>query len=176
VLGYQGFLAVSDPNEHKRQLAKSFGANEAIDPGDDLVEVVSEYTGGKGVEYLIEASGSGEVFRSIPGLIRKQATVLLYGHGHSGTDLSILNSILFKEPVLVCSVGASGGFEADGRPSVYARALSLIERHQIDVASMITHEYRSLEDVETALGGEIHSRNYVKGVVVLSTADCQLPI
>ena len=176
VLGYQGFLAVSDPNEHKRQLAKSFGANEAIDPGDDLVEVVSEYTGGKGVEYLIEASGSGEVFRSIPGLIRKQATVLLYGHGHSGTDLSILNSILFKEPVLVCSVGASGGFEADGRPSVYARALSLIERNRIDVASMITHEYKSLEDVETALGGEIHSRNYVKGVVVLSTADCQLSI
>src|SRR6185437_16124412 len=101
----------------------------------------------KGVEYLIEASGSGEVFRSMPGLIRKQAVVLLYGHGHAGTDLSVLSSILFKEPVLVSSVGASGGFEADGRPSIYARSLSLIERKQIGVAAMITHQYKALNDV-----------------------------
>ena len=167
VLGYEGFLLVSDPNEHKRDLAKRFGANEAINPSDDLVEVVREHTGGKGVEYLIEASGSGEVFRVLPGLICKQATVLLYGHGHAGTDLSVLSSILFKEPVLVSSVGASGGFEADGRPSVYASALGLIEGKQIDVAPMITHEYKTLEDVELALATEIHSPGYVKGVVVL---------
>src|SRR5688572_13419741 len=167
VLGYEGFLIVSDPNERKRQLAKNFGANEAIDVGEDVVEIVREYTGGKGVEYLIEASGSGEVFRSIPGLTRKQATILLYGHGHSGTDVSVLSSILFKEPVLVSSAGASGGFEADGRPSVYTRALNLIERKQIDVAPLITHRYKALADVETALASEIHSPDYVKGVVLL---------
>ena len=168
VLEYEGFLIASDPNENKRQLAKSFGADAAIDAaGGDLVEIVREHTGGKGVEYLIEASGSGEVFRSVPGLIRKQATVLLYGHGHSGTDLSVLSSILFKEPVLVSSAGASGGFEKDGRPSVYARALSLIENERIDVGPMITHRYKSLADVESALATEIHSPDYVKGVVVL---------
>jgi threonine dehydrogenase-like Zn-dependent dehydrogenase len=168
VLGYEGFLFISDPNAGKRQLAKSLGADEAIDPiGSDLVEVIHEHTGGKGVEYLIEASGSGEVFRSMPGLIRKQATVLLYGHGHSGTDLSVLNSILFKEPVLVSSVGASGGFERDGRPAVYTRALNLIEQKQIDIAPLITHRYTSFEDVEKALSSDIHSENYVKGVVVL---------
>jgi threonine dehydrogenase-like Zn-dependent dehydrogenase len=167
VLGYEGLLIVSDPNERKRTLARNFGADEAIDVGEDVVETVSEYTGGKGVEYLIEASGSGEVFRSIPGLICKQATVLLYGHGHSGADVSVLSSILFKEPVLVSSAGASGGFEADGRPSAYVRALSLIERREIHVASLITHQYRSLAGVETALASEIHSPEYVKGVVVL---------
>ena len=167
VLSYDGFLVVSDPNEHKRQLAKTFGANETIDSGTDLVETVREYTSGKGVEYLIEASGSGKVFGSIPGLIRKQAAVLLYGHGHSGTDVSVLSSILFKEPVFVSSAGASGGFEADGRPSVYARSLSLIERKQIDVERMITHRYGSLEEVETALSRGMRSPGYVKGVVVL---------
>jgi L-iditol 2-dehydrogenase len=171
VLGYEGFLIVSDPNEHKRQLAQRFGANEAIDPSDDLVEVVREHTGGKGVEYLIEASGSGEVFRVLPGLICKQATVLLYGHGHAGTDLSVLSSILFKEPMLVSSVGASGGFEADGRPASYVRSLGLIEGRQIDVAPMITHQYKSLSDVELALSKEIHSSDYVKGVVLLPIAD-----
>ena len=170
VLGYEGFLLVSDPNARKRDLAKSFGADEAIDPlRTDLVEVVHEHTGGKGVEYLIEASGSGEVFRTMPGLICKQATVLLYGHGHSGTDVSVLSSIFFKEPVLVSTVGASGGFESDGRPSVYTRALNLIEQKKIDVAPLITHRYTAFADVERALSSDIHSDDYVKGVVVLAT-------
>ena len=165
---YEGALFVSDPNARKRELAKRLGADEVIDPSaGDLVEAVREYTGGKGVEYLIEASGAGEVFRSIPGLICKQATVLLYGHGHAGTDLSVLNNILFREPVLVSSVGASGGFEPDGRPSVYARALDLIQQNQIDVSPLITHEYNSLDDVQTALSTDIHLSDYVKGVVVL---------
>jgi threonine dehydrogenase-like Zn-dependent dehydrogenase len=167
VLGYEGLLIVSDPNEQKRTLAKNFGANESIHSGENVVEAVREYTGGKGVEYLIEASGSAEVFRSMPALICKQAGVLLYGHGHTGADVSVLGNILFKEPVLVSSAGASGGFEADGRPAVYARALSLIERREIRVAPLITHQYRSLSDVETALASEIHSPEYVKGVVVL---------
>lgn len=170
VLGYEGFLLVSDPNVRKRDLAKTLGADEAIDPvGSDLVEAVHEHTGGKGVEYLIEASGAGEVFRSMPGLICKQATVLLYGHGHSGTDVSVLSSIFFKEPVLVSTVGASGGFENDGRPSTYTRALNLIEQNKIDVAPLITHRYTTFADVEKALSKDIHTNDYVKGVVVLAT-------
>ena len=168
VMRYEGALFVSDPNMRKRELATRLGADDVIDPGAcDLVEVVREHTGGKGVEYLIEASGAGEVFNSMPGLLCKQATVLLYGHGHAGTDLSVLNNILFREPVLVSSVGASGGFEADGRPSVYARALALIEQEQINVSALITHEYRSLLDVQTALSTDMHAPDYVKGVVVL---------
>ena len=168
VLRYDAALFVSDPNERKRDLARQLGADEAIDPSQgDLVEVVREHTGGKGVEYLIEASGAGEALASIPGLICKQAAVLLYGHGHAGTDLSVLNNVMFKEPVLVASVGASGGFEQDGRPSVYTRALSLIEQGQIDVSALITHEYNSFDSVELALGHEMHRKDYVKGVVVL---------
>jgi len=168
VLRYEGALFVSDPNARKRDLAKSLGADEVIDPAAcDLVEVVREHTGGKGVEYLIEASGAGEVFNSIPGLICKQATVLLYGHGHAGTDLSVLNNILFREPVLVSSVGASGGFEADGRPSAYARALDLIQTERVNISPLITHEYSSLDDVQTALSHDMHTSDYVKGVVVL---------
>ncbi len=168
VMRYEAALFVSDPNARKRELAKRLGAEDVIDPSAcDLVEAVREYTGGKGVEYLIEASGAGEVFGSIPGLICKQATVLLYGHGHAGTDLSVLNNVLFREPVLVSSVGASGGFEADGRPSVYARALDLIQQNEIDVLPLITHEYKSLDDVQVALSTDIHGADYVKGVVVL---------
>jgi len=168
VIGYEGSLFVSDPNHHKRQLAKTLGADETIDPANcDLVEVVREHSHGKGVEYLIEASGAGEVFGSMPGLICKQAAVLLYGHGHAGTDLSVLNNILFKEPFIVTSVGASGGFEADGRPAVFRRSLNLIESERINVTSLITHQYKSFDEVESALNGGMLAEDYVKGVVVL---------
>lgn len=168
VVGYDGSLLVSDPNLRKRELAKELGADELIDPSSsDVVAMVHDYTGGKGVEYVIEASGAGEALSSIAQLIPKQATVLLYGHGHAGTELSVLNSILFKEPSLVASVGASGGFDYDGRPSVYRRALNLIEEKTIDVNSLITHTYSSLESVESALSSDMHTEDYVKGVVVL---------
>jgi threonine dehydrogenase-like Zn-dependent dehydrogenase len=168
VLGYDGALIVSDPNQRKRRLSVELGATESIDPANcDLVEIVREHTSGKGVEYLIEASGAGEVFTAIPGLICKQATILLYGHGHAGHDLSTLNNILFREPVLVSSVGASGGFEQDGRPTVYSRALALIEQKKIKVDQLITHRYTALAQVETALVTDMADETYVKGVVVL---------
>jgi len=166
VLGYDGLLLVSEPNADKRHLATQFGADHEIDPGDrDAVEAVHEYTDGKGVDYLIEASGAGRVLAFIPGLIRKQATVLLYGHGHAGVDLSVLNNLMFREPTLVTPVGASGGFEPDGRPSAYLRALNLIEQNTLDVARLITHRYTSLESVQTALARDIHTPGYIKGVV-----------
>jgi L-iditol 2-dehydrogenase len=168
VLKYDGLLLVSEPNEDKRALATRFGADHAIDPGDrDAVEAVQDRTNGKGVDYLIEASGAGQVIAFIPGLIRKQATVLLYGHGHAGVDLSVLNNLMFREPVLITPVGASGGFEPDGRPSVYLRALNLIASREIDVAPLITHRYNSLDAVQDALIKDIYAPGYIKGIVNL---------
>ncbi len=164
VLGFDGLLLVSEPNAKKRALAKRFGA-ETIDPGtDDVVEAVEEKTHGRRAELLIEATGSGPAFAAIPGLIRKQATVLMYGHGHAGVDLSALNPLQFLEPTLLSPVGASGGHDADGRPTTYVRALRLIEQGQMDVASMVTHRYASLDAVVRAFAGEHKAPGYVKGV------------
>ncbi|HEV8304368.1 MAG TPA: alcohol dehydrogenase catalytic domain-containing protein [Gemmatimonadales bacterium] len=165
VLRFDGLLLVSEPNAKKRALAKRFGA-ETIDAKTDLevVEVVEETTSGRRAELLIEATGSGQAFTMIPSLIRKQATVLMYGHGHAGVDLSALNPLQFLEPTLLSPVGASGGHEGDGRPTTYVRALRLIEQGQVDVASMITHRYTSLDAVVRAFAGEHKAPGYVKGV------------
>src|SRR6266498_1309567 len=47
VLGYDGLLLVSEPNEGKRKLASRLCADQVIDPGErDAVEAVQEYTSG----------------------------------------------------------------------------------------------------------------------------------
>ena len=167
VLGYDGLLLVTEPHATKRALAEQFGA-ETIDPTTtDPVEVVHERTRGRRAELLIEATGSGPVFAAIPRLVRKQATILLYGHGHTGVDLSVLSQLQFLEPTLLTPVGASGGFADDGRPATYVRALDLIERGQVDVQSLITHRHPSLDSVVPAFMDDHRAPEYVKGVVVL---------
>ena len=169
VLNYDGLLLVSAPSEWKRRFAKDFGADEVLDAGDpDLADLIKEKTQGRGAEYLIEASGAGRVIASMPGLMRKQSTILLYGHGHAGVDLSVMNNVMFREPTLVTPVGASGGFESDGRPSTYARALRLIEEHKIDVAPIITHRYCSLDALQDALEKDMRTPHYLKGVVMVA--------
>jgi threonine dehydrogenase-like Zn-dependent dehydrogenase len=165
-LDWDGPVLVSEPNPLKRALAERFGA-QPLDPDADLVEAVRDATGGRRVEYLIDASGAGELFRQIPGLVRKQATVLLYGHGHAGVDLSVMNNVQFLEPTLVSPVGASGGFLEDHRPATYDRALNLIESRRVDVGPIVTHRYTSLDDVPQAFNGAHRAPDYVKGVVEL---------
>ena len=104
ILGYDGLLLVSEPNETKRKLAKHLGARRH--PGSRQHQPGRSGARSHGRPgcrvHLIEASGQGQVFATIPTLIRKQATeVLLYGHGHAGVDLSVLNGVMFKEPTLI---------------------------------------------------------------------------
>jgi L-iditol 2-dehydrogenase len=166
VVGFEGRILVSEPGATRQALARHYGADEVIDPvGTDVVDATLTLTGGRRVEYLIDASGSAQVFRQMPGLVRKQATVLLYAHGQSGVDLGVLNNIMFREPTLVSPVGASGGFDADGRPSVYRQSLALLESGTVDVSRIVTHRYHALDDVPRAFGSDDRrASDYVKGV------------
>lgn len=166
-LSFDGQILVSEPDAAKRALAERFGAT-AIDPSAvELSEAVAELTSGRRAEYVIDAAGAGAVFVQIPRVLRKQGTVLMYGHGHAGVGLGVLNNVQFLEPSLLSPIGASGGFEPDGRSTTYRRALALIETGQIDVRSFVTHRYHSLDEVPAAFSGAHESPDYVKGVVEL---------
>ena len=86
--------------------------------------------------------------------------------GHTGVDLSVLNSVQFLEPTLVAPAGASGGHDARGRPLTYVQALRHLERGDIDVAALITHRYHSLDAVPGAFAGDHLRDDYVKGMVL----------
>ena len=167
VLDFQGDVVVSEPDPKKRQLAASFGAHTVDPMTEDLVAALAERTHGRRAEMLVDASGSGPLFLQIPGLVRKQSTLLLYGHGHAGVGMEALNQVQWAEPNLLSPVGASGGFDADGRPTIYRQALGLIESAAIDVSSLVTHRYAGLEAVPDAFGGGHREAGYVKGVALV---------
>lgn len=168
VVGYAGRLIVSEPHAGRRALAESYGADVTVDPTTvNLVEAVQDLTQGERIHYLIEAAGVAAIFRQIPGLLRKQGTVLLYGHGHHGADLGVLNNVQFLEPTLVAPCGASGALDADGRPRTYRRALDLLSGGLIDVARFITHRYHGLSEVPRAFARDRFAPDYIKGVAVL---------
>jgi L-iditol 2-dehydrogenase len=167
VLGFDGRILVSEPEPGKRALAAAFGA-DPIDPrAVGLADAVLELTAGRRADWVIDASGTAQVLVDLPGVIRKQATVVIYGHGHTGVDISLLSNIQFMEPTLVTPVGASGALGPDGRPTVYHRALSLLEDGRVRVSAFLTHRYRSLDEVPMAFAGAHRAPGYIKGVVEL---------
>jgi len=97
----------------------------------------------------------------------------MYGLGHFVTDLSVLNELQYKEPFVLLPLGGSGGFDKDGRPRVYRRALHLLERGTIEVAPLIKHRYKSLDKMldkmKDAFEADFSRPEYTKGVVNLSS-------
>jgi L-iditol 2-dehydrogenase len=167
VLGFDGRVLVSEPDAGKRALAESLGA-EVFDPRvRGLAEAVIARTDGRRADWVIDASGAAQVLVDLPGVMRKQATVVLYGHGHTGIDISVISNIQFLEPTLATPVGASGAIDPDGRPAVYRRALALLEEGRVRVDAFLTHRYASLDAVPAAFTGEHRRPGYVKGLVEL---------
>lgn len=168
VIGFDGTLIVTEPNAKRRELVSSFGAT-AIDPtAVDLVTATRELTDGERIHCLIESAGVAQLFKQMPGLLRKQATVVLYGHGHHGVDLGVLNNLQFIEPTLIAPVGASGGFDGDGRPTIYRRSLELINSGKVNVSKLITNRYTTLATVPQGFATDRFSAEYIKGMAVFA--------
>lgn len=165
---FDGLILISDLREKNLELARRFGGTPINVARQNLVETVREATDGEGIHYLIESCGNPVIFEQIPGLLRKQGTVLLYGHGHRGRDIGIMANVLFLEPTLVAGVGASGGFDPDGRPSTYRHARDLMSEGRIEAAPFVTHRYSSLEEIHLAFERDFERADYIKGLLTLN--------
>lgn len=164
---FDGPILISDIREKNLQLAKQFGGIPVNVSRENLEETVRELTHGEGIHYAIEACGNASVYAQIPRLVRKQSTLLIYGAGHKGQDIGVLDSLFFLEPTAVISVGASGGFDPDGRPAIYHRALDLVSSGKVQVTPFVTHRYRALEEIHNAFENDFEREDYIKGELTL---------
>ncbi|PYV02258.1 MAG: hypothetical protein DMG26_11760, partial [Acidobacteria bacterium] len=75
--------------------------------------------------------------------------------------------IFFMEPTLVAGIGASGGFDSDGRSLTYRRALEWVYSKKVQVLPFITHRYAALEEIRNAFERDFQREDYIKGVLSL---------
>lgn len=164
-MNFKGRILLSDPTEAKRRLAARFGAEAISADPQTVTQAISAASNNTGVELLIDACGAGAIWHDAPTWIRKQASVLMYGYGRRGASMELLNNLQWHEPVIVMPAGASGGFDPDKRPSVYRRALGLIQAGTIDAEAIVSHRYDGLDAVQSILEHEMSQDGYVKGVL-----------
>jgi L-iditol 2-dehydrogenase len=144
-------IIVSEPNEQRREYARSLGADVVVDPtADDLGTVVTEATHGVGVDRVIICIGRMELINQGLEVARKGGNVNLFaGFPGQGWSEMAANLIHYKELVVT---GTSNSRRAD-----YEVALRLIESGRVDVSPMVTHRF-GLEQIDDAFaaaaGGE----------------------
>lgn len=73
-------ITVVEPDSARRQSARDFGANAAVDPSTEGWEDEAQRTvGGFGFDYAVEAVGSPRVLESAIRLAARQGTILVFG-------------------------------------------------------------------------------------------------
>jgi L-iditol 2-dehydrogenase len=165
VIGFDGDLLAADLQESKLELAAQFGASPINVQKHDLVAEIQTRTDGEKLHCVIEATGSGSAFDVMPALLRRQATVLFYGAGHSGRDIGCLTPFQAAEIHLVTSGGASGGFDPDGNPSAHRAAMQAVYERRIDVSRLISHRYQQLAQLQHAFAEDFGRPEYIKGIL-----------
>ena len=170
IKNFSGEIFVTDMREAKLQLAEKLGGTPVDVRKGDVIEEIQRRTRGQGAQYLIEATGAGEVFDYIPSILRRQGTLLIYGAGHSGRDIGCLAPLETREYVLVTTTGASGGFDADRTPTTYRRAMEYIRDGKIDAESLVSHRYRHLSQMQQAFSEDSKHQDYIKGMLLRGSA------
>lgn len=120
-----------DKAESRLQAAKHFGADVAVKPDDDPMEVISALTDGLGADVVVEAVGTPAAFELCTTLVRPGGHVANIGvHGKPAT--------LHLEDLWIRNVTITTGLvDTYSTPNL----LKMLSAGQLDVGHMITHRF-----------------------------------
>ena len=144
-------VIVSDPSATRRAVASTFGAHITVDPtAEDLSSVVSEVTGGLGVDSVIICIGIPTLVNDALNMARQGGCVNIFaGLAAKGWAEIESNLIHYKELEVTGS--------ANSRRADYLTALQLIESGRIKVEAMVTDRFplrSALAALDKAASGE----------------------
>ena len=141
-------VIVSDKSEARLALSKHFGADLAVKAdGDNARQAVMDETGGRGVDYLVEAVGSSEALAESVSLIRPLGNALYFGQPETKA-LVPFNFHDFQRNRL--TINATTGTQHEEDLVSFKSALHLIVSGTIDVSPMISHVFE-LDRIEDAM-------------------------
>ncbi|HJU96489.1 MAG TPA: alcohol dehydrogenase catalytic domain-containing protein [Jiangellaceae bacterium] len=124
-------IVAVDSAPARRDAAKRFGADAALDPGDDVPGALNELTDGLGADVAVEAVGIPETFEMCTTLVRPGGHVANVGvHGSPAT--------LHLETLWIRDVTVTTGLvDTYTTPTL----LRMLASRRLDVDGLITHRY-----------------------------------
>jgi len=137
-------VAVSEPTETRREMARRFEPDLLIDPTrQDIVQAVRQFTDGVGADIVVCANPVAETQTRAVEMVRKRGRVILFGGLPKANPMTTLDSNLihYGEIVVV------GAFSY--HPTIHAMALQLIAGGKIPADKLITHTF-GLDQIDKA--------------------------
>lgn len=114
-------------------LAAQVGATQVINPAaTDAAEAILAATGGKGVDAVIESSGSGGALRAAFAYLRKGGRVALLGLPAGDVPLNIARDLVFKEATLI-------GIHGRHMWRTWNMLQGLVATRRVDLTQVVTH-------------------------------------
>ncbi|MFI5782827.1 zinc-binding dehydrogenase [Nocardia sp. NPDC051570] len=120
-----------DPNGEARRRALAFGADHALDPTQpDLVEMILELTGGRGLDAAFDMAGVPAVHAQAAAALAPHASLTLVGLAPGA--LTIPNSFIFssRQQHIHGHLGSA--------PDDVLQVLNLVRHHRLDLARSIS--------------------------------------
>ena len=144
-------IIVSQTSTARRELARTFGADNTVDPrSEDIGEAVRRHTGGAGADCVLVATPIPEVFRSSFELAAVGGRINFFAGLPSGKGETVLDANLVHYRELTVT-----GSTANSTEDCVA-ALDILAEHAEDYRQLITHIVplvRAAEAFETAATG-----------------------
>lgn len=140
-------VIASDKMDARLAISRHFGVDVPVKAGKDAYQAVMDHTGGKGVDYLVEAVGNQEALAQSIGLIRDAGSALYFGLPDT-TALVPFNFHDFQRRQM--TINATSHALQDHTMVSFQRALELIVNKEIDVAPLISHVF-SMEEIDKAM-------------------------
>jgi len=127
----------ADADTDRLGLAKKMGADVTARAGrDDPVEKVAACTDGFGAPLVVDASGSSQTLYQALNMVRRNGQITKIGWGPEPVGFSL-------DPLLSKAATLQGVYSHTWR--TWEACLHLIQRGQVDMASMISHRLSILE-------------------------------
>jgi L-iditol 2-dehydrogenase len=142
---------------HRLDLAQQMGATDIVDYEQaEPVAAVRDLTGGRGVDYAFDCSGSTDVLSQALDSVRRGGKVAVLGLA-GGHDATVSPDRLVLDEIDLLGIRSS--------PNAYGAMIELIASGAVDVAPLVTHVY-GVDDVQRAFDA-LRSREAIRPIIKL---------
>lgn len=125
-------VVVSDISDDRLKMVKSLGADYVVNTSnEDLMNVVSELTGGIGADIVIEAVGKPETILQAIKIARRGGRVNIFGVAPQDAVLNIKPFDLYAKELTITTSYRS--------PFTFQRAVDLVSSGRLQLKPLITH-------------------------------------